>query len=95
MQRQVHDIQNQQKSMDDKQDQMDRHMHQLVDSETHTDPGTDKGKDRRRLKERLKKAARIKSEGEHVLGWTEYIFGICPGDQRMGTKGSRWSPALK
>jgi hypothetical protein len=85
MQRQVHDIQNQQKRMDDKQDQMDRHMHQLVD----TDPGTDKGKDRRRLKERLKKAARLKSEGEHPVSWMEYIFGICPGDQRMGMKGSR------
>ena len=93
MHRQVQTIQSQQQRMDDQQDQMDRRLQQLAESGTASGaralPDVDKNKDRRRLKERLKKAAHAKSEGQHVVSWMEYIFGIRQGDERMGMQGSR------
>jgi hypothetical protein len=92
MHRQVQNIQSQQQRMDNQQDQMDRRLQKLAESSTAADAravDVDKNKDRRRLKERLKKAAHAKSEGQHVVSWMEYIFGIRPGDERMGMQGSR------
>jgi hypothetical protein len=50
--------------------------------------------DRKRLKERLNEALGehrrqvLRSEGK-VEGWTEYIFGICKPNGRLGKHGSR------
>jgi hypothetical protein len=91
MQRQLLDIQAKQQVMEEKQTQMDGRLEKLSESgaSTSTD-SSDKGRDRRRLKERLKKASQRGFERKHHVGWAEYIFGICSGDQRMGTEGSRW-----
>jgi hypothetical protein len=46
-------------------------------------------RDRKRFKERLKKEA-FNTMAKKEKSWIEYIFGICPGDQRMGKEGSRY-----
>jgi hypothetical protein len=53
----------------------------------HREPDT--GRDRKRLKERLKRAAMKDSIALQRVGFLEYVFGICAGDQRMGKEGSR------
>jgi len=45
-------------------------------------------KDRKRFKERLKKAALRSSKLKKPYSWLEYLFGICPADQRMGKPGN-------
>jgi hypothetical protein len=57
------------------------------------DKEADAGKDRKRLKERLKKAAMKGSEVFQKADLLESVFGICPGDQRMGKEGSRYTTA--
>jgi hypothetical protein len=70
---------------------MDQNLNQfLIDSAPkaeHREPDT--GRDRKRLKERLKKAAMKESRALQKVGFLEYVFGICAGDQRMGKEGSR------
>ncbi len=95
IQRQLLDIQTKQIRMDDKQTQMDRQLQKLVESGVTAATSVErpeKGRDRRRLKERLKRASNKGFYGTHRPGWIEHIFGICPGDQRMGTEGSRFCP---
>ncbi len=83
------EIQTKQQLMEEKQTNLDRSLQRVIDSVAERAEGPDKGRDRRRLKERLKKASQKGFHGTHRIGWIEHIFGICPGDQRMGTEGSR------
>ncbi len=62
-------------------------------SEPAPNAASDTTRDRRRLKERLKRAARNTPSLTKHVGWVESIFGICPGDHRMGTEGSKYAPA--
>ena len=95
MANQLHTIQSRQQQMDTKQDLMDHRLQQLLqDSAARTEASPDIGRDRRRLKERLKRAARNTPSSTKRTSWLEAIFGICPGDQRMGTEGSRCLPAM-
>ena len=94
---QLQDIQNKQQHLDEKHDQIDlrlRHLHNGSTSASFTERTHDKGKDRKRLKERLKKAALTSSRSMRSVGMAEYVFGICPGDQRMGNTGSRYTLPL-
>jgi hypothetical protein len=50
--------------------------------------------DRKRLKERLNEALgehrrKVLRNEEEIEGWTEYIFGICKPNGRLGKHGSR------
>ncbi len=92
MQRQLLEIQTKQQLMDEKQSQMDHRLQKMSESDSTRAERSDKGRDRRRLKERLKKASHNCFERAHHIGWMEYIFGICSGDQRMGTESSRYTP---
>ena len=100
MSSQLLNIQTRLQTIEDKQNLMDSGVQQRPDNKAgpRTEPApnaaSDTMRDRRRLKERLKRAARntpsvAKRAGP---GWIEIIFGICSGDLRTGTEGSRCAP---
>jgi hypothetical protein len=98
IQLQLREIQTKQQLIDDRQSQIHcspspqkqvENLQKQVESDLAGMEQQDQGRDRRRLKERLKKASHRTFERTHHIDWIEYIFGICSGDQRMGTQGSR------
>jgi hypothetical protein len=93
---QLLDIKNQLLEVRSQQQLMDQKLNQLMgNSVTNSEQKElDAGKDRKRLKERLKRAAMKGSKGFQNVGWLEHVFGICPGDNRMGKVGSRYIAAL-
>ncbi len=98
MSSQLLDIQSRLQKIEDKQNLMDSGVQQSPDSKAgpRTEPApnaaSDTIKDRRRLKERLKRAARNTPSVEKRTSWIEIVFGICSGDLRTGTEGSRCAP---
>ena len=98
MSSQLLNIQTRLQTIEDKQNLMDSGVQQRPDNKAgpRTVPApnaaSDTTRDRRRLKERLKRAARNTPSVEKRAGWIEIIFGICSGDLRTGTEGSRCAP---
>jgi hypothetical protein len=86
------DLKSQLTDVQNKQEQMDVNLKQLMSSfSLPTEHHDTKGRDRKRLKERLKKAS-LKATKQKLLrgaSWLELIFGITRGDRRVGKGGSR------
>jgi hypothetical protein len=91
----VMDLKSQLTDVQIKQEQMDLNLKQLLNNnltQSEKSGDKDKGRDRTRLKERLKKASlkATKQTLQQGAGWLASIFGITPGDRRVGIGRSRW-----
>jgi hypothetical protein len=77
---------------------IDKKLEQIAGAIGFRGPGNenDDDEDRKRLKEKLKQAieadrrSRVRTIVSRGERWLEYMFGICPPDQRIGKRGSRY-----